>query len=131
MNTKMIGIIVIVLVVLGGGFFLMQGNKSSEGQTTTETTTPAIETTGTAMAKNVVEIKDFKYNPATLTVKAGERVTFINKDAAGHSATADDKSFDTGVLSQGESETVTLGTAGTFKFHCTPHPNIQGTIVVE
>lgn len=94
---------------------------------TQESTSTKLET----MAKNEVVIQNFAYSPSTITIKVGEAVTWTNKDAAGHSATADDKSFDTGVLAQGESETVTFSKAGTFTYFCTPHPNIKGTIVVE
>lgn len=83
------------------------------------------------MAKNEIAIQNFAFSPATITVKAGDSVTWTNKDLVGHSATADDKSFDTGVLAQNESETVTFDTVGTYTYHCTPHPNMKATVTVE
>ncbi|MBP9814336.1 cupredoxin domain-containing protein [Candidatus Woesebacteria bacterium] len=80
---------------------------------------------------NVVELKDFSFSPKTITVKVGDKVTIINSDIAGHSVFADDKSFDSGILNQGESTTVTFDKAGTFGFHCTPHPNMTLTVVVQ
>jgi plastocyanin len=122
MNSKVI-LVIIVLALLGGGWYIMKGSSSTtpEVQPTAETTIPA----------NSVEIKDFAFGPGTLTVKVGDTVTWTNKDITGHSATADDKSFDTGVLSQGESGTFTFTKAGTYGYHCTPHPNMKGTIIVE
>jgi plastocyanin len=121
MNKAMIAIVAILL--LGGGYYFMKGNAM---------VAPAAETPSTQVASaNTVEIKNFAYSPATLTVKVGDTVTWTNKDIAGHSATADDGSFDTGVLSQGESGSFTFTKAGTFGYFCTPHPNIKGTIIVE
>ncbi len=86
-----------------------------------------------AMAENSVEIKNFAFNPKEVTVKPGAKITFTNQDIAGHSFTSDDgKSFDTGVLAQGKSATVTAPTTpGSYPFHCTPHPNIKGTLIVK
>jgi LPXTG-motif cell wall-anchored protein len=75
-------------------------------------------------------ISDFKYTPSTITVTAGESVTWSNSGPTSHSATADDGSFDTGVLRKGSSGSHTFSKAGTYTFHCTPHPFMKGTVVV-
>jgi LPXTG-motif cell wall-anchored protein len=75
-------------------------------------------------------ISDYKYTPSTITVTAGESVTWSNSGPTGHSATADDGSFDTGILSRGSSGSHTFSKAGTYSFHCTPHPFMKGTVVV-
>lgn len=75
-------------------------------------------------------ISDFKFTPSTITVTAGESVTWTNNGPTGHSATADDGSFDTGVLSRGASGSHTFTRAGTYTFHCTPHPFMTGKVVV-
>src|SRR3954470_21929715 len=50
---------------------------------------------------------NFKFAPATLTVKSGAKVTVTNDDSAPHTAAADDgHSFDTGNLDQGSSQTI-------------------------
>ncbi|MCM3626386.1 cupredoxin family copper-binding protein [Paenibacillus glycanilyticus] len=79
----------------------------------------------------VVEITNFAFSPAKLEIKAGDRVKFINKDEIKHSATADDSSFDTGLLAQDENKTVTFDDAGEFAYHCMPHPGMQATITVS
>ncbi len=133
---KLVFIGVVLLALVGGWwwFGLPPFNKSAgpgEEVPAGTTTGDQQEEAGKVMAANTVEIKDFAFSPPSLTVKAGTTVTFANKDVTGHSATADDNSFDTGVLGQGESGTVTFGKPGTFGFHCTPHPNMKGTIIVE
>ncbi len=88
-------------------------------------------TSSSAAPKNSVQIANFSYSPATLTVKVGDSVTWTNMDSAGHSATADDNSFDTGILDYGKSGTVTFQKAGTYTYHCSIHPNMHGTIIVQ
>jgi plastocyanin len=128
MNNKAL-IAIVVLVLVGGGYFMMKGNTSMAPAEESSTTNGSMETS--KMAANMVEIKDFAFGPTTLTVKVGDTVTWINNDVTGHSATADDGSFDTGVMSQGESGSYTFTEAGTYGYHCTPHPNMKGTIIVQ
>ena len=126
---KLLLVVVVVLVLLGGGYVLMQRTQAPAG--TIPETTGGFQPTEALAPSTGVEIKDFSFSPASLTVKVGDTVTWTNQDSAGHSATADDGSFDTGVLSQGESNTVTFSEAGSFPYHCTVHPNMKGTVVVE
>lgn len=124
------GIIIVILVLIlgvGAWWYLKPMGTTSK----TEVTTKTPNTNTTAGAKTI-EIKNFAYAPGTLTVKAGEKVNVVNMDAAGHTVTADDGSFDTGILSQGEDGTFTAPTTpGTYTFHCTPHPSITGTLIVN
>ncbi len=79
-----------------------------------------------------VEIKDFAFSPNQLTVKPGQTIVVTNRDSVKHDFSADDgKSFDTELLAQNESATVTAPmTPGEYPFHCNPHPNMKGTLVV-
>jgi plastocyanin len=79
-----------------------------------------------------VKISDFKFAPATLTVKQGASVTVTNEDSTAHTATADDgTTFDTGPLNQGASQTITLHEPGTYPYHCSIHPFMKAKIVVS
>ena len=130
MNNKALIVLVLVVVLFGGGYLLMQKSQSTSPQPTSTSEVKTVNQEG-GLAKNTVERKGFAVSPSSLTVKVGDTVTWTNSDAAGHSATADDKSFDTGVFAQGENESVSLNQAGTFTYHCVAHPNMKGTIVVE
>lgn len=77
-----------------------------------------------------IEISNFAFRPGTTTVKKGTTVTWANKDSIGHNAAADDASWKTAILSSGQSVSVTFDKAGTYPYHCTPHPFMKGTIVV-
>ena len=78
-----------------------------------------------------VEIADFAFSPATLTIVAGESVTWTNADQVVHTATSGSGAFDSGDLDPGESFTFTFTTPGTYDYICTPHPSMIGRIVVQ
>jgi LPXTG-motif cell wall-anchored protein len=78
-----------------------------------------------------VTISDYRFTPATVTVVVGDTVTWTNDGPSAHSATATGGSFDTGIFPAGESRSATFDEAGTFAYICTPHPNMEGTVVVE
>jgi LPXTG-motif cell wall-anchored protein len=84
-----------------------------------------------AAADTSVTIRDFEFAPATITIDAGDTVTWTNDGPTPHSATADDGSFDTGIRDQGESGSHTFDQAGTFSYFCTPHPSMRGTVTVR
>jgi plastocyanin len=78
-----------------------------------------------------IEIKDRKYAPAKLTIKAGQTVVWTNRDDSDHTIVADDGSFGSGDLSNGESYKFTFKKKGKFKYHCKYHPREKGEITVE
>lgn len=80
---------------------------------------------------HLVEIEDFAFAPATLTITAGDTVTWTNLDAIAHTATSTSGAFDSGLLDQGESWSMTFTTPGTYDYLCTPHPSMTGRIVVQ
>jgi plastocyanin len=82
-------------------------------------------------AANDVVIRDFQFTPTELTVDEGARVTFDNHGSAGHTVTADDGSFDSGLISPGASWDHTFATSGTFAFICAFHPQMAATIRVR
>ena len=60
----------------------------------------------------IVEIRKLKFAPADIEIHAGASVTFINLDLVPHTATARDKSFDTGTLREDERKSITFSEAG-------------------
>jgi plastocyanin len=69
------------------------------------------------------------FSPGTVTIDAGQSVTFINADDDAHTATGAD--FDTGIIQPGDMVTVTFDTAGTFPYSCQIHPEMTGMIAVQ
>lgn len=76
-------------------------------------------------------VKDFEFDPATLTVAVGTTVTWTNEGPSDHTVTADDGAFDSGTIAQGGTFDQTLDAPGTFAYHCTIHPDMKGTVTVQ
>ena len=82
--------------------------------------------------QNRIEIKDFAFNPQTITVKSGETVTWINRDEEPHTIVSVGKQFKKSTALDTDQEfTITVGAPGTYDYFCSVHPKMTGTIVVE
>lgn len=79
---------------------------------------------------HAVEIVDFAFSPATLTITAGDTVTWTNGDPVVHTATSTTGAWDSGDLEMGESYSLTFSEPGTYDYLCTPHPSMTGRIIV-
>ena len=81
----------------------------------------------------VVFIKQFAYVPVQLHVRAGDRVAWVNCESDGtpHTVTADDASFDSGLLNPNEAYIRSFPSAGTVPYHCGLHPFMKAAVVVE
>jgi plastocyanin len=79
---------------------------------------------------HVVTINNFKFQPADLTVKAGDTVEWKNEDIVPHSAT-DKGVFDSGGIAKGGSWQWVATKPGTYYYICTLHPNMKGRLVVQ
>ncbi len=79
---------------------------------------------------HTVVIRNFAFEPANITIKAGDTITWVNEDGAQHSAWDLNNQFDTGLLSKGQSAALTFASAGTFSYRCRPHGNMRGTITI-
>lgn len=150
--SKNILIAVIALLALGGGAYALVSNsdKPVEVNETTQdmsddmdgmdmsSATPNAQSTSqadtsTAVAASEVDIKDYAYAPATITIKKGTKVTWTNQDAVRHDVTPDNESADfkaSEILSKGESYSATFNSVGTYSYYCSPHTYMRGTVVV-
>ena len=77
-----------------------------------------------------VTAMNFAFTPSSLTVRAGTRVTFTNRDMATHTFTANGGLFNSGDVSSGQSYSFTFATAGSYPYHCQIHASMTGTITV-
>jgi len=90
---------------------------------------PAASTT--AKSTLTVNVASFKYLPENAVVAKGAKVTFVNKDKAPHTASAEDKSFDTGRLDLDQEREITFTEAGTFSYFCVYHRFMEAKITVK
>jgi plastocyanin len=78
-----------------------------------------------------VKIDNFVFNPQTITVKAGDTVTWINHDDIPHTATSKTGVFRSKALDTDDKFSFTFATPGSFAYFCALHPHMTGSIVVE
>jgi amicyanin len=130
---RVLGLVVLLsllsslLVVACGG-----GNETTTSAGITDTTAATASTGSQGQPEGAqVVISDYKYEPAEITIKAGESVTWTNQDSVQHNAAADENAFEGPLLSKGESYTFTFDAPGVYPYHCTPHPFMKATVTVE
>lgn len=92
---------------------------------------PVLATTARAQTTHTVTIKNMAFTPASLTIAPGDTVTWVNEDRVRHSAEDLNGAFDTGLLSNGQSASLTFGGSGSFNYRCGPHANMRGSITVS
>ena len=81
--------------------------------------------------RHVVEIKDFGFEPAELTVAAGDTVVWINRDLVPHTVTAEDEAWDSGSLGENASWQMIALAKGRHPYFCRFHPTMKSALVVE
>jgi plastocyanin len=102
-----------------------RGPDTTAGAGETAVDEASVEQTEIAMV-------DISFDPADITVAVGASLVWTNEGAIEHTTTADDGSWDSGVVAPGESFDFTLDEPGTYTYVCEIHPSVmQGTITVE
>jgi plastocyanin len=114
-------VLALLVPVIAVAAVLITLNVTSDGNGSASSTSRA--GSGTA-----VSIKNFRYSPNPIAVKAGSTLKVTNDDGTAHTLTADDKSFDTGSLDGGARGTVKIGAPGRYAYHCDIHNYMTGTI---
>ncbi len=94
-------------------------------------TTQSLAKTAAPPAPVKVSIADYAFKPATLTVAAGTTVEWTNRDDDPHTVTADDGSFDSHGLGQGDAYRRTFAKPGRYPYHCAAHPFMKGVVTVK
>jgi uncharacterized protein (TIGR03118 family) len=82
-------------------------------------------------ASSAIDIKNFAFAPAAVTVSAGTQMIWTNQDGTEHTVVSDDNRFGSQVLGQGQTFSQALTTPRTYSYHCSIHPFMKGKIVVE
>jgi len=86
----------------------------------------------TGVHESRVEISNFAFAPKTLTVPAGTKVVWTNRDDEPHVVTSAGAMFTPShALDTGDTYAVTFAKPGTYAYYCTIHPTMVGTIVVQ
>ena len=113
--------------------YLVEEATGGTGDTTEgDAATPAAGGDAGTGEEVAVDIVDFAYEPAEVTVPVGGTVTWTNQGEEPHTATAQDReALQSGTLRNGDTYSQTFDEAGTYEYFCEFHPNMNGTVVVE
>ena len=103
------------------------------GESTRAAAAPQPKPTGPSV---VVDIEDYKYSPATVTVKPGQPVRFVNRGAIAHDVQIDAGTapapYSSGRLAPGHRAVYVPRGDGEREYYCTLHPTImEGRIEVR
>lgn len=113
----------------GGGSGAVAGGTGGGGGATAVggSAAPA----GAAPTTHAVAALDLRFDPVSLTVRAGDSVVWTNRGEVVHTVTAEDRAFDSGIVAPGGTYRVTFNRVGVVPYVCTLHPGMTGTIDVE
>ncbi len=88
--------------------------------------------TATSGAATLDETDSLKFNPTSATVKVGDTVVWKNGSSVAHNVTFDNyQSITSDTMNSGDTYAVKFTKAGTYQFHCTFHPGMDGTVTVS
>jgi plastocyanin len=92
---------------------------------------PAARTSDGATPEAQIGIEHFAFRPETLTVPAGTRVTWVNRDEELHTVTSSAGAFASAGLEKGETFAYTFAAPGAYAYFCALHPHMKSTITVK
>ena len=82
-------------------------------------------------AVHTVRIEAMQFAPASLEVRAGDRIVWKNADPFPHTATSVDRTFDSGNMAAEKTWTWTAKQKGVYPYICTLHPGMKGVVTVK
>jgi plastocyanin len=78
-----------------------------------------------------VVLRNTTFSPGRIQIRPGTTVVWRNDDQLIHTVTANDKSFDSGLLQPGRTYRRTFDRPGEYPYYCLPHPFMKGVVVVR
>jgi plastocyanin len=127
---------IIIIIVIAGGIFLYSNSSKKEAANNQPTPTEQAQTTNEGA--QIITLSPDGFTPATLTVKVGTRVRWVNKsgelgdvDSDPHPVHTSYPPMNFGTFSDGSSVELVFDKAGTYHYHNHLNPSQRGTIVVE
>jgi plastocyanin len=80
---------------------------------------------------STISIRDFSFSPVSLTVPVGATVSWKNLDGEPHTVKSIDQLFRSGAMDENDTYSFTFDKPGTYRYVCSIHPQMVGTIVVH
>ena len=122
----------LIILIITAAVAAACGSGYSNNSTNGPSVTPVPSGASTVLAPNGAYLGPGNgFTPATLTVPAGTTVTWGNNDVTTHTVTSDTGLFNSNNLNSGNTFEVKFDNPGQYKYHCTIHSFMTGTIVVQ
>ncbi|HZI39565.1 MAG TPA: plastocyanin/azurin family copper-binding protein [Acidimicrobiia bacterium] len=134
-HPEMSGVLKVAAATGGSAPAASPGLETAAGPTTsspssTSTTAPTAPLEAAAPEAAEVSVVDLAFEPATVRLAAGGTVTWRHNGIAPHTVTAEDSSFDSGLLQAGGSFSLRFDRTGTFRYICAFHTQMAGTVEI-
>ena len=78
-----------------------------------------------------MKISNFTFDPASLEIPPGAKVTWTNHDDQPHTVTSTQKAFDSPALDTDDHFSFTFAKPGEYPYYCKIHPRMTGKVVVK
>lgn len=117
-------------IILILGFILGAGTVGSLAAVTENQLLSASTNADITIVHGATSLGNNAFNPANFTITAGRTVTWVNKDTTPHTVTSETGLFDSGNMNPGQSWSHQFNQAGVYKYYCTLHTSMKGTITV-
>ncbi|MGD9734083.1 MAG: cupredoxin domain-containing protein [Solirubrobacterales bacterium] len=124
--TSLAILLALLMTACGGG---REGPTDGLGDTTSGQSGSGSGVTRPPRAVKVRIVESF-YDPDPVAIQEGGKVIWRNEDPLPHAASAEDGSFNTGIIEPGKVKSETFKEAGTFRYVCEIHSRMHGTIEV-
>ena len=123
---------ILVLPALVGSFYVMSlAPAPSLAASAAEASGSGDKSAAKSSAGPTISIHEFMFSPTSVTVTAGATVHWKNLDPEPHTIRSVDATFKSNALDQDDSFSFTFDKPGTYRYVCSIHPQMVGTIVVK
>ena len=127
MKFSKLAIFLVFLFILASACAQTKSPSGLEGEKA-KTTAPSSQQSSGQLS---VSIKNFKFVPQDIVVRAGTKVVWTNEDSAPHIVESSDNSFKSDELSKGDTFSYTFTKAGKYDYICGIHPSMHGSVTVQ
>lgn len=121
----------VIAILFAAAGMLSNCSKVSDNIDSTTGNPAGSNTTSAGPGANEVWIQGMAFNPSSITVTAGTKITWTNKDGIAHTVTSDTGVFDSGSIGADGTFSFTFTTAGTYPYHCKIHTSMTAKVVVN
>jgi plastocyanin len=140
-KSTLLAVVILLILIIGGAYALTRSstnnsaptppasNSSNSSQNQSNATPPS---SNTNQSSGKIEIKNMMFTPPQITVAKGGTVTWTNNDDVAHTVVADlGNGPSSGNIEPGSTYSYTFTKTGSVQYHCSIHPSMRGTIVVQ